>query len=161
MVNAANQAVTVRRIVWNNQPSQWVKERFRVADFLNDFGQVNFIAEACDFLPGHLVEAGLDQFEVKDSVDVTSLSKSAVSNIDFDVFPNPSYETAVLRLNTSNVKDVYLLRITDYAGRELMKRVIVPNRENEALPMNFPAGIYLIQLIQTGKVLETKKWVKI
>jgi choice-of-anchor B domain-containing protein len=160
LMNAGNQPVTVQKIVWNNRPSQWVKEWCRVADYLDQFDQVRFVVQAWDFAPGHLVEAGLDQFEVKDSIDVTGFILPNSQKIEFRVYPNPSTGKASVKFNTAGLDEVYQLRIIDFTGRKLATKIIQTTASDTELPSDFPAGIYLVQLMEKGRVLGTEKWVK-
>ena len=136
----------------NSALSQWVPFNFRVKDFIENPTQVRFIIEACDIAPGHLLEAGLDQFNVVDSATVGTPSIHAEQLV---VFPNPGNGSAIVRAGSA-IASVWVM---DISGR----MVCATNGQGTSTMINLPkievAGTYLIQVrLQNGKT-ETIRWV--
>ncbi len=58
--------VTIETLTANSPQSQWQQNSFIVSDYITPTANMQFIAETGDLGDGHLVEAGLDLFEVQD-----------------------------------------------------------------------------------------------
>jgi hypothetical protein len=123
-----------------------------VKDFIENPAEVRFIIEACDFAPGHLVEAGLDQFNVVDSSTVGTPATRAEHLL---VFPNPGNGSAIVRAGTP-IASVWVL---DISGR----MVCATNGQGASSTLNLPkidaAGTYLIQVRLQNGLTETIRWI--
>ncbi|RMG91694.1 MAG: hypothetical protein D6706_17985, partial [Chloroflexi bacterium] len=70
IVRISNGANTVDLITYNRHSpmSQWVKQKFRVRDYIQPTNNMQFTIRIVDAGNGHLVEGGLDGFAVTDSI---------------------------------------------------------------------------------------------
>lgn len=141
--------------VSSSQPmSQWVDYSFRVKDFLTDLQNIQFIAEACDFPAGHLVEAGIDMFKV-DYFGFVGLPSTGASSLQASVVPNPSTETAKLVANQT-IKEIL---ITDLCGRIIYQASNNEELQQIQLPSNLNPGLYIIEYSSnTGR--GATRWLK-
>lgn len=64
--NGSGPAVTLENVTISNP--NWSYREYRLTDYITLTNNVTFIVEASDNNPGHLVEAGLDGFWVRDSI---------------------------------------------------------------------------------------------
>ncbi len=136
----------------NSSLSQWVPFNFRVKDYVANPAQMRFIIEACDVAPGHLLEAGLDQFIVSDSGLVSIETNKDIQSI---VYPNPGDGKAWIRANTP----IYSVSVLDVSGRTISSLQSQSAATSLELPEIQPKGIYLIQVtLQNGR-RETLRWV--
>jgi choice-of-anchor B domain-containing protein len=146
---------TVAKRTLTSPLSQWTDFSFRVLDYLTDVNQVRFAIEACDVAPGHLVEAGLDLFEVYDSITV-GISSMTHSNADIIIVPNPSVDQALLKSPIAFSE----CSVFDLSGRTVhVSQGGVLQREI-ALPDNLPAGVYTVSVTDVNRQKTVIRWIK-
>lgn len=149
-----NTDITVTRLSSSQPMSQWVDYSFRVKDFLSELNGIQLVMEACDFQPGHLVEAGLDLFKV-DYFGFVGTENLAPKNLEGTVIPNPSNETALL-ITTQKANN---LKITDLSGRVVYTFNSAMSIEKFQLPTNLQSGLYIIEFSSnTGR--GNTRWLK-
>lgn len=71
-------------LVWNgSEPeSQWIFNEFLVSDFITPSSTMTITFESMDDLPGHLVEAAIDKFSVRDSLPPVPMANFNVSETE-------------------------------------------------------------------------------
>jgi choice-of-anchor B domain-containing protein len=150
-------AIVLKKIISNASSSAWVNELIRVRDYISDPGILQFEIEANDFEPGHLVEAGLDRFQVVDSL-VLGLSKNLdFGQSHFNVFPNPSSKDASIYYDLEEtVKGNLEFKICDLSGRMMQTQAIQAKSGVIAMKSVSP-GIYLLQLCEGSRILQTQR----
>lgn len=72
------------------------------------------------------------------------------------VSPNPSSDTFCIKLN-GLTKNNYVISIYDVAGKEIYNNSINQSTTVTWQPKNIKKGIYLINLISDGKIIDSKK----
>jgi choice-of-anchor B domain-containing protein len=160
MVPQNGDAILLKKIASDATSSAWVSEEFRLLDYVTNWGIMKFEAEADDFEPGHLVEAGIDQFYVWDSVNTTGISQLAENEDMFKVFPNPSHKNnSIIYELDSKLTGNCQFRLSDISGR------IIESYEIQSAKGNFPlsnagAGIYFLQLLQGNRILQTERIIR-
>lgn len=155
--NNGSAPVTVKKIVQGATSSQWIEELIHVKNYFNQPGQVRFIAEAQDFANGHIVEAGIDQFYVTDSI-ITGLSSSLKSTNSLQVFPNPVKDRLNFNWKVSDNRSALSLDILDLSGRIIKSQTLTSKEGVIQLPVDFPAGIYFVRLISNQHTLKTERF---
>ena len=89
-----------------------------------------------------------------DDINISTENPVSVAELDAAVteallFPNPTSQSATLRVNT-DAADVATLRVLDATGREVWNTasvVITPGRQDVEVPTaGFPAGMYHVVL---------------
>ncbi len=141
--------------------SSWVYNKFRVLDYIPLSATIRLVVEASDQASsGHLVEAGLDRFQVFDSI-VISTPEITVDKMKLKAFPNPFSESLDisydLDLNGAGGGEIILL---DIAGRIVYSRSLNEKSGTVTLETKLGRGMYMLQLISGGEVLKTLKVVK-
>lgn len=129
--------------------STWVYKKFRIADYLTPTATMSFIAYTADSGNGHLVEAGLDNFMILDSL---SASTPEITALQISVYPNPTASSAVLKCEEELIGSTAV--ITDLTGRIIERRSI--NATQTSIAENIPAGIYLISLQKGNTVTQIR-----
>jgi len=124
--------------------SQWSQAGFYVSQFttLTDQIRVQFFIQ--DAPPGHLVEGGIDLFEVQEAGSTSDISPSN----NLRIFPNPS-TTGEVFISTSDFSGNAIVRLLDLQGREVSaSQTMTSNPFKLAVPNQ--SGIYLIEVTDRG-----------
>jgi choice-of-anchor B domain-containing protein len=97
-----------------------------------------FVAE--DIAPSHVVEAGIDHFEV-----TVGYPDGAFDNFPakLRLFPNPTLDESLL---TWVAKEPGTLQIIDMAGRVLLSQNVPAGLGSTTIGYDLPAGVYIVQL---------------
>ncbi len=74
----------------------------------------------------------------------------------FTITPNPASETFLIKMNTTEHKN-YMISIFDLEGKEVYNNIINTTDPLIWNPKNIQKGVYLINLLIDGKIIETKK----
>jgi choice-of-anchor B domain-containing protein len=124
--------------------SQWQEAAFVLSHFISitDEMRVQFFIQ--DAPPGHLVEGGIDFFQVDDIGGTSELN--AANNLR--IFPNPS-TTGEVFISTSDFSGNATVRLLDLQGREVSKsQTMTSNPFKITVPDH--SGIYLIEVTDRG-----------
>ena len=73
-----------------------------------------------------------------------------------EVSPNPSNDTFCIKINGALTKK-YMISIYDLAGKEIYNNTINQDNSITWQPKNIKKGIYLVNLISEGQIIDTKK----
>ncbi len=139
IVSQDNVDYSVAKFTTTQTMSQWVDYSFRVKDFIEQPANVQFKVEAYDFLPGHLVEAGIDMFKV-DAFGFVGIDNNVELSSNGVIQPNPSNGEAYLNLQ----EPANHITITDLSGRVISNIKNSTNQLNVQLPSNLQSGLYLV-----------------
>ncbi len=134
----------------------WERANLIVSDYLEVTNNVTFTIETSDFLPGHLVEAALDGFEVIENP--ASSTQDYLENVSLEAFPNPFGETFNFNYELENA-DANLL-ITNLLGQQIESHKLSGTTGNVQLGDNWIAGVYFAKIAQKGKQSKVLKIVK-
>lgn len=160
MIPETGNPIVLKKIVSDATSSAWVSEEFRLLDYVSSWGMMKFEAEAFDYEPGHLVEAGIDQFYVWDSLITTGVSELSVGADKFKVFPNPSQKNISISYELEpNLGVTGHFVLNDISGRVVETYPIEASKGILTLT-NAGAGIYFLQLIQDNRIVQTKRIVR-
>lgn len=119
--------------------SAWQEVTLPIASVLPPSATMRFIARVSDDAPGHVVEAGIDRFEVFDLATVGMAEE--VKPVAIRVWPNPSSGQVQLQAPAGQ----YELLLRDVAGR-LLERTMVRMEEGAALTLRLSQGVYFLSL---------------
>ncbi len=126
---------------------------FLPSDLLEITATMQFSVIASDFDPGHIVEAGLDNFLVSESpVSVNDL----VSNVLFEVQPNPFANYINLTLDKERTGEI---KVTNVLG-QLIETISLENASQVQLGNTFNKGTYFLSLESDGEQFEALRIVK-
>lgn len=140
------QTVTLETIDASASGSQWTFSNFRVLDYITPTNTMQFSIETSDAPgAGHLVEGGLDLFQVVDSIP-SALPVLALDDEKLFIYPNPA-KTVLNILFETQAEDFSVL-ITDVSGKLLRSAQFAGNEKTVQLDMReLPDGVYFIKLI--------------
>lgn len=138
-ISLSNGSVTETVDQVTSSTSAWQEVTVIVSDHLAPTATMRFRARASDDPPGHLVEAGIDRFEVFDMA--TMGVDGAPSDARPLIWPNPSTGQVFVRVSAG----AYEVVVRDLAGRALQQFNTVMDAEH-ALALQLASGVYLIQL---------------
>ncbi|MBK9175381.1 MAG: choice-of-anchor B family protein [Flavobacteriales bacterium] len=118
----------------------WVSRDYRIGDFIVPTANMRLIATTADDNPGHVVEAGLDVFEIYyDSENGTE----ALTSADWSLFPNPSDGRFTLQVNEGQGGEAQVL---DASGR-LVARERIGASGNVDFALDLRSGAYVVRVI--------------
>ena len=109
-----------------------------------------------DESPGHVVEAGFDEFKAEGS-NITSTVETA--HLGLSVYPNPANKMITLTSETA-WEGEKKITIIDNSGKVVLRRNLTDPRMNIDL-QDLPTGMYTLQVIGQNKRSETKQFSKI
>ena len=98
-------------------------------------------------------------YDVQQPFELLALNlESFTDNINYSAYPNPT--SGLLNLKTDNAGDFpYQLKMYDIRGR-LIKSQILKNNNSKIDITNQARGVYLLQLVKTGKQVYSFKILK-
>jgi hypothetical protein len=134
----------------NQSDNQWVDVSFRISDYIVPNNSMTITFETADWqmLGGHIVEAGVDYFQVIDGQDASILENKTIY---MDVFPNPNNGRFNILVSKELVGNE--IKIYNILGKHILsKKINSSNLEISSLE----EGVYIVSLFDKGKVI-TKK----
>lgn len=139
VISLANGLDTVVLETVTTSASSWVPKEFVIEDYLPPTATMRLILNAADDQPGHLVEGGLDRFEVVPTGFVSVVEQSALR---VSLWPNPSEGSFTIGLD----EGAATVTVTDLEGRVLMttRRAVAPGLQ---VVGTFAAGTYMVRII--------------
>lgn len=160
VIEISNGITTVELNALDNTWNNWVLDTFTLSQFIAPTANMTFRVRAGDYPTGHIVEAGLDGFEVVD-LESTSSAQPSPTDGQLTVFPNPVEKTATVRYALPNSStSLVQFELRDLLGRvHMTKDVKTPTGEFN-IEINLPQGVYFGVLRQNGNVLQTVRIVK-
>ncbi|HRD51087.1 MAG TPA: choice-of-anchor B family protein, partial [Flavobacteriales bacterium] len=123
----------------------WVIRERRIDDYLEPTATMRFVATTSDVNPGHVVEAGLDVFELYyvDDTHVPELSSSLM------IAPNPA--SSAFRI-TATAAGAGVIEVYDAAGRAIAAERMPASGQLDA-DWGLAPGIYQVVLKHEGALL--------
>ncbi len=153
-IDNGSQRVLVNSVtVNNNDLSAWIKEYFTVSDFVTPTSTMRLIVTVSDYSPGHLVEGGLDIFQVTDQYPA-EITQNTGAIAEISVYPNPVNN--YLYFNSDRELTHY--RIVSINGQEVLSGNLTAPR---IAVSQLAQGIYFVFLSdKNGNTLKPVKFVK-
>ncbi|HRH39525.1 MAG TPA: carboxypeptidase-like regulatory domain-containing protein, partial [Flavobacteriales bacterium] len=112
--------MAIETVVYNTPGAHtWVAKDIRVLDFIAPTTTMKLHATTADNVPGHIVEAGLDAFEL---YYANTAHVDEASNIDFQLWPNPG--TGAFTITTVEVFATRV-EVIDATGRVVFAQGLV------------------------------------
>lgn len=138
--------------------STWVQKSFKVSDFISPTAAMTISFDVVDASPGHLVEAGVDKFEISET---SSLNDSTSSDAFIKVFPNPFYKSTRIeyKLNRSLDANARIV-LLDITGRIAFEQKLITNQGFVNLDSELAGGVYFAKLHNGAQESQTVKVVK-
>lgn len=123
----------------------WVLRERRIDDYLEPTSTMRFVATTSDVNPGHVVEAGLDVFELF-YVDDTHVPEHASTLL---IAPNPA--SSAFRI-TATSAGAGVIEVHDAAGRAVVAERMPASGQLDA-DWGLAPGVYQVVLKQEGALL--------
>ena len=124
--------------------SQWKAFSMPVSQFIDVTSTMQVILETEDVNPGHLVEGGLDNFQITETTGV----QDSEAGINVSIFPNPAIERVNIIVNVP-FSNGYV-QLYDLAGKTIGNQQPISSGVN-VLRTSVSAGIYLCEVVVDGK----------
>jgi choice-of-anchor B domain-containing protein len=121
--------------------SSWIQRDFRISDFMTPTSTMRLLASMADDAPGHVVEAGLDVFELVYE-DANGLADAATPALV--LYPNPT--DGPVRLLADGAAGT--VRIVDAVGRTLLTDRMPPSGMLDLI-LDASNGTYAVELCLT------------
>ncbi len=146
--------VTVEELFPEDSEAIWrATSSFIPGDFIELTSTMQFIVEASDNDPGHLVEAGLDQFLV---TETSTSTRDLITTQIFTSSPNPFGQSTFLNFDEAVTGQ---LVVTNLLGQHV-ETISLESTNKIELGQQYDAGVYLISLTADDKQFEAVKIVK-
>jgi len=148
--------VTIEEITLSD--SVWTMRDYQLSDYIVPSAMMRFFIKTSDIQgSGHIVEAGIDDFEVYEGQPVST--SPIESMISIKTYPNPFMESMQVeyKLTTSSAT----LQVYNLVG-QLMESHLINNKNGSiSIGNNLESGVYVIRILEEGKVSLTRKIVKL
>lgn len=126
--------------------STWVNRTFRISEFITPGATMRLIAEAGDTSPGHIVEAGLDAFEITEGPPVpVGASEVGIANNKLSIYPNPFQQGFNVSYEL-NAAEQGSIKIYDMLGKVIFYKTLTQKSGNEMINPEIESGIYFLSL---------------
>jgi hypothetical protein len=139
--------------------STWVAKNYRLNTYLTPSSNMHLIVRTADASPGHLVEAGFDQFSIADSSLSAIAQQETTSGIS--VYPNPFDGTTTVHYTLNEVPAVgAYIEVKDLSGRMISTQVITAQTGTIELGQELAGGIYFVQMVNGTTVSPAVRLIK-
>lgn len=140
--------------------SSWVSGAYRVSNYFTPTANMRLIVEARDFAPGHLVEAGFDEFFVVDSSGL-GVQPNVVASAGMNVFPNPfNGVTTINYTMTETQSATSYLEVIDLTGRVVSVSTLNAANGTITFGGELAEGVYIVRLMCAEGVVDQQRIVK-
>lgn len=129
----------------SNSSSSWVSSVFTELDLINDFSSVQIIFHTADWQAdgGHLVEAGIDNFRIEETMSIQPVEENSLI-----VYPNPS--NGDFTINTNGRNGTY--QLMDISGKLIQQGIL----NNQQIIQVENTGVYILATEIDGQTQMTK-----
>lgn len=145
----------------NQSSSGWrPASEIHLAEVINVTNTMQIIFEAQDASPGHIVEAGVDEFLVVDA-GPTAVFDLTMDKLNWNAYPNPFKDQ--IRIDYQFTEDYQnaFLHIFNALGQRL-KSIALPDSSGSLdLGERYQAGLYFLQIEADGELSLSKRVLKI
>lgn len=149
--------VTIETITLSDP--NWTARDYRLKDYIVPSNTMRFIIETEDLQgSGHVVEAGVDGFEIYEGQpdNTNSIDKLTVN---IKVYPNPFTENITIdyELESGNA----ILEIFNVVGQQMETKVLDDKKGLVQIGNNLNPGVYFVRIVQDGQVSTTQRIIKV
>ena len=136
----------------------WTARDYRIKDYIVPSSTMRFIVETADLQgSGHIVEAGIDGFEVYENQPNGTVQSDDFMP-QFKVYPNPFSDNITIEYELKQSDAI--LEIFNMVGQKVETRTL--NNANGFIQVgdNLEAGVYFVRIIQEGQA-STRQIIKV
>lgn len=133
----------------------WQELSFYISDFTNSMSTIQLIVKTADWeaYGGNLVEAGLDNFTVSNTVSIVQYA----NRFDYSIYPNPSNGQFNFTFE-DETPEIVVISIYDISGKRVMSKFT--GKQNAFIDIDVP-GMYTVHILGNGYVGAPKKIVRL
>lgn len=137
--------------------ASWVSKEYKLTDYIPLTAFMQLKVRSMDMTPGHLVEAGFDNFLVVDSSEL-GIDNVIVNKI-IRVYPNPFKNTFTIDLSAYEDQSNMEFELIDAGSGRIIKKSSI---EQSILRVDTKAepGVYFIRILKEGALVATERIVK-
>jgi hypothetical protein len=140
--------------------SSWVARSYRINSFITPSANMHVIVEARDYSPGHLVEAGFDQFYITDS-SILGTQSNLVTSESMQVFPNPFNGTTTVNYSmTEEQAASAFMEVVDVTGRVVAVNSIQNANGTFTFGSDLAEGVYVVRLVCADGIIDQQRVIK-
>jgi len=163
ITNGVDTAIAEIVSLQNSTNSIWMKKGFWVrSHFTTDLSSIYVLFEASDLGQGNWVEAGIDGFEVVDSLGSGFADDLIIKNTELQVYPNPFNDQIQIQYQLVDFDITQTqLKVTDILGRIISNIPIYENQGTVYLGKSLSTGLYLLQIIDASNRSKVVKVMKV
>ena len=158
-LNNGSTTVDAKTVTFTGIENNWVYTFIHPQDFVTLTNNMKFIVEATDIGTGHLVEAGIDKFEIIDSF--YQAINDPIDN-SFLVFPNPTNNLVNIQVSSNTYKN-QKIEIFNCLGENVYSHSFINLQNTEAIVINTEAwqsGVYIIKYKDDSNNMKTSRLIK-
>lgn len=139
--------------------SSWVYKTFKISSYIAPTATMKLIVRTADKTPGHLVEAGFDQFLITEG-NVIGIAETEKQDATINAYPNPfSAETTISYNVKSRLNASARIVVMDIAGR-VVETEPVSQQQGTLTVRAMNAGIYFVSIINGNEKSAPVKIIK-
>ncbi len=140
--------------------SSWVQKTFDVASLITPSATMRISFDAVDASPGHIVEAGVDKFEIKGDI-INSINNANFESNGLNVYPNPFTDKFHADYKLKNdIQTGARFVVSDIAGRVVFEKAIYQKEGTAELNVNPAPGFYFVKIINGDEKTPVIKLIK-
>jgi choice-of-anchor B domain-containing protein len=162
VVSVTDGTLIIEVIDFNVSGSTWKEQEINLADFITPNDQIQITFSTSDQVGdnfGHLVEAGIDAFEVYEGNPVAVLELDQ-STVDIVATPNPFRDNLTVQYDFENIPNQATLMIYNLVGQAVAAYPLEASRGSIEINDLRDKGIYFLQVEADGIRTKAMKVVK-
>ncbi len=150
---------------YSDEPYGWVLYYYNIANFITSTATMQMTFEVRDNGDDHMVEAGIDQFQVLNYQlpgALSAIKEKNNSTIAIEAFPNPYTDECTILFSPKdfNYKDLQL-QVFDITGKLISKNTYTSTDGIIKYKTSMPAGVYFMKISNAEATSATLKITKI
>jgi choice-of-anchor B domain-containing protein len=139
--------------------STWVYKSFQISSFITPTATMKIMVRTADNAPGHLVEAGFDQFMISEG-NVIGIAENESSATSIHAYPNPfTSETTVSYDVKEKLSANAEITVRDITGR-VIERSRIGQPKGSVTLSTLNSGIYFVSITNGNETYSPVKIVK-
>jgi len=135
----------------------WAFRSLQISNFITPTNAMNLIVTGIENYPNDIAEAGFDNFSITEG---TTVNISVIkSKDDLIIYPNPFNSEINISFHNKEMENVRI-EVLDLAGRIIDQKEF-QNTSSVRFKNDYKKGIYFMNVYGNGKLIKTKKVIKL
>lgn len=152
-------SITTLEVVTGSGNNSWVQRSYSISNFTTPTSSTRIRFVCGDYGDGHLVEGGVDQFEVFDA-DPLAQDEALPLEVDLRAYPNPIVAHSRISYSLDAAPENASVEIRDMLGRVVFVKEIHSRQGSFKVNLEGPQGIYIASLKNAGETVSTFKMIR-